>query len=68
MNTSTNWLVFGIVVGNFIGMGILHIVEEVSMYNTPAEVVCQKGKTFQQATTGSEVYLRTETECLNLVD
>lgn len=68
MSKHTNWMVFGLIIGNFIGMGILHIVEAVEVYNTPPEVVCQNGKTFQQATIGSEVYLKTETTCLEIVD
>ena len=59
------WLSTGIAVGTFVGMGLLHIFETYQENTTPSEVVCSKGRAFEQASYGASVYLKTETECID---
>ncbi len=66
MDKSGKWLAVGIMLGSLIGMGVLHIFETWQSNTTPSEVVCDKGRAFEQANYGSGVYLKTETECLNM--
>jgi hypothetical protein len=47
-------------------MGLLYIYERWEESTSPADVVCQKGMSYEQASYGSGVYLRTDTECLNM--
>ena len=68
MNKKCNsglWLAVGITVGSFVGMGLLYIYERYQENTTPSEVVCSKGKTFEQASYGASVYLKTDTECID---
>ena len=60
------WLTIGIILGNFIGMGLLYIYETYQENTTPSEVVCSKGKAFEQVSYGSGVYLKTDTECIDV--
>ena len=59
------WLAVGLLIGSFVGMGILHIDERYLENTTPNEVVCQKGTAYEQIDFGSGVYLKTETECID---
>ena len=59
------WLATGLVIGSFVGMGLLHIFETYQENTTPSEVVCSKGRAFEQASYGASVYLKTATECID---
>jgi len=59
------WLAVGLLIGSFVGMGLLHIFETYQENTTPSEVVCSKGRAFEQASYGASVYLKTETECID---
>ena len=66
--TKTNdgfWLGTGLLIGSLVGMGLLHIFETYQENTTPSEVVCSKGRAFEQASYGASVYLKTETECID---
>jgi|TARA_R110000744_G_scaffold113342_4_gene212396 hypothetical protein len=67
-NNNGTWLATGLLIGNLVGMGLLYIYERWEESTTPNEVVCQKGMSYEQATYGSGVYLRTDIECLNWED
>ena len=60
------WLGTGLLIGSFVGMGLLHIFETYQENTTPSEVVCSKGRAFEQASYGASVYLKTDTECLDV--
>ena len=59
------WLATGLIIGSFVGMGLLHIFETYQENTTPSEVVCSKGRAFEQASYGASVYLKTDTECID---
>ena len=59
------WLAVGLLIGSFVGMGLLHIFETYQENTTPSEVVCSKGRAFEQASYGASVYLKTDTECID---
>ena len=59
------WLAIGIIIGVFVGMGIERIYETHQANTTPSEVVCSKGKAFEQVSYGASVYLKTDTECID---
>ena len=59
------WLGTGLLIGSLVGMGLLHIFETYQENTTPSEVVCSKGRAFEQASYGASVYLKTETECID---
>ena len=59
------WMAVGIFIGSLVGMGILHIFETWQENTTPSEVVCSKGKAFEQVSYGASVYLKTDTECID---
>tara|TARA_B100000768_G_scaffold147843_1_gene141535 strand:+ start:328 stop:552 length:225 start_codon:yes stop_codon:yes gene_type:complete len=59
------WLGTGLLIGSLVGMGLLHIYETYQENTTPSEVVCSKGRAFEQSSYGASVYLKTETECLD---
>jgi hypothetical protein len=65
-NNSATWLATGLFIGSLVGMGLLHIYETYQENTTPSEVVCNKGKAFEQANYGASVYLKTDTECLDV--
>jgi len=65
-NNNGLWLSAGIIVGVFVGMGLLHIYETYQENTTPSEVICQKGMSYEQASYGASVYLKTDTECLDM--
>ncbi len=65
-NNNGMWLATGLLIGNLVGMGLLYIYERWEENTTPVDVVCQKGMSYEQASYGSGVYLRTDTECLNI--
>ena len=60
------WLGTGLLIGSLVGMGLLHIFETYQENITPSEVVCSKGRAFEQASYGASVYLKTDTECLDV--
>ena len=62
---SATWLATGLFIGSLVGMGLLHIFETWQSNTTPSEVVCQKGRAFEQASYGASVYLKTDTECID---
>ena len=64
-NNSATWLATGLLIGSLVGMGLLHIFETYQENTTPSEVVCSKGRAFEQASYGASVYLKTDTECLD---
>jgi hypothetical protein len=59
-------LTIGIILGAAIGIGVENVTINILdlLYPIPKEIVCQKGKLFEQAEWGGTVYLKTETECL----
>ena len=59
------WLATGLIIGSFVGMGLLHIFETYQENTTPSEVVCSKGRAFEQSGFGGSVYLKTDTECID---
>ena len=59
------WLATGLIIGSFVGMGVLHIFETYQENTTPSEMVCQKGMAYEQTGYGASVYLKTDTECLD---
>ena len=60
------WLAVGILIGSLIGIGLQNTIEDFLdlWYPTPKEVVCQKGKLFEQISYGGSVYLKTQKECI----
>ena len=64
-NNSATWLATGLLIGSLVGMGLLHIFETYQENITPSEVVCSKGRAFEQASYGASVYLKTDTECID---
>ena len=64
-NNSATWLATGLLIGNLVGMGLLYIYETYQENTTPSEVVCSKGRAFEQANYGASVYLKTDTECID---
>tara|TARA_R110000796_G_scaffold31461_3_gene83406 strand:+ start:3289 stop:3516 length:228 start_codon:yes stop_codon:yes gene_type:complete len=59
------WLATGLIIGSFVGMGVLHIFETYQENTTPSEMVCQKGMAYEQTGYGASVYLKTDTECID---
>lgn len=60
------WFAVGIFIGALIGLCIEDKLEDFlnHWWPLPSEVVCQKGKLFEQITVGGSVYLKTDKECI----
>jgi hypothetical protein len=52
-------------IGLWLTMVLERIYETHQANTTPSEVVCSKGKAFEQVSYGASVYLKTDTECID---